>query len=190
MPGDPSSQTFYEKMYAGVADPWAFATSPYEHYRYTRILNALGQRHYQRAFEPGCSIGVLTEQLAFVCAHVEATDISTIAVSRAQDRCRALPNVIIKQGGLPDQIPDGMFDLIIFSEIGYYFDRETLVSLAQELFNRLRSEGMFLAVHWLGVSPDHRLTGDQVHELLEATILAPTRWERYESFRLDCWSRA
>ena len=131
MPGDPSSQTFYEKMYAGVADPWAFATSPYEHYRYTRILNALGQRHYQRAFEPGCSIGVLTEQLAFVCAHVEATDISTIAVSRAQDRCRALPNVIIKQGGLPDQIPDGMFDLIIFSEIGYYFDRETLVSLAQ-----------------------------------------------------------
>jgi len=177
-------------MYADVADPWTFATSPYQHYRYARILNALGRRRYQRAFEPGCSIGVLTEQLALVCAYVEATDISATAASRAQDRCRALPNVIIKQGGLPDQIPNGTFDLIIFSEIGYYFDRPTLVSLAQELFNRLRSGGMFLAVHWLGVSPDHRLTGDQVHELLEATILAPTRSERYEGFCLDCWSRA
>jgi SAM-dependent methyltransferase len=190
MPGDPSCQMFFEKMYAGVADPWAFATSPYEQYRYARILNALGRRRYQRAFEPGCSIGVLTEQLARVCAYVEATDISPTAVSRAQDRCLALPNVIIKQGGLPDQIPDGTFDLIIFSEIGYYFDRPTLVSLAQELFSRLRNECMFIAVHWLGVSPDHRLTGDQVHELLETIILAPTRSERYEGFRLDCWSRA
>jgi SAM-dependent methyltransferase len=189
MLSDPTSQTFFEEKYAAAADPWDFATSSYERYRYATILNALGRRRYHRAFEPGCSVGVLTEQLAVVCSRVEAMDISTTAVSRAKDRCRSLPNVVIKQGALPDQMPEGTFDLIVFSEIGYYFDRPTLVSLVRELYNRLRGGGMLLAVHWLGVSPDHRLTGDQVHELLGTTILLPTTSRRYEGFRLDCWSR-
>jgi SAM-dependent methyltransferase len=183
MRSDPTSQTFFEEKYAAAADPWAFATSTYEQYRYGTILAALAQGRYHRAFEPGCSIGVLTERLAHVCAHVEAMDISPTAVSRAQDRCRSLPNVVIKQGALPDQMPEGTFDLIVFSEIGYYFDRPTLISLARQLFNKLRTEGILLAVHWLGVSPDHRLSGEQVHGLLGATILAPTRSLHYEGFR-------
>ena len=189
MISDSTSQAFFEELYTTVADPWAFASSAYEQHRYTTILNALGCRHYHRAFEPGCSIGILTEQLGQICAQVEAIDISPTAVSRAQHRSRSLPNVTIKPGALPDQIPDGTFDLIVFSEIGYYFDRPTLVSLARELADRLRRGGTLLAVHWLGKSTDHRLTGDQVHELLGKTRLVPTRSRRYDGFRLDCWSR-
>ena len=189
MTNDSSSQAFFEEKYGAAADPWAFASSDYEQHRYTTILNALGRRRYHRAFEPGCSIGILTERLAPRCGQVEAIDISPTAVSRAQERCQFLPNVTIKPGALPDQIPDGTFDLIVFSEIGYYFDQPTLVSLARELADRLRNEGMLLAVHWLGTSPDHRLTGDQVHDLLGIVNLVPTRSRRYEGFRLDCWSR-
>jgi SAM-dependent methyltransferase len=190
MPTDLTSQAFFEEKYAAAADPWAFATSAYEQHRYVTILDALGERRYRRAFEPGCSIGILTEQLASICAQVEAMDISPTAVSRAQDRCRGLSNVTIVQGSVPGQIPDGSFDLIVFSEIGYYFDGSTLVSLARKLADRLTSGGVLLAVHWLGASPDHRLTGDQVHELLGRTELAPAMSRHYQGFRLDCWSRA
>ena len=189
MLSDSTSQAFFEEKYAAAADPWAFATSAYERHRYAMILNALGRRRFQRAFEPGCSIGILTEQLAPMCARLEALDISPTAVSRAQDRCRPLANVTVRRGALPDQMPDGTFDLIVFSEIGYYFDPPALAAIANDLSNRLRSPGVLLAAHWLGTSPDHRLTGDQVHEVLIASIPMPARSRRYEGFRLDCWSR-
>jgi len=190
MPSDTTSQAFFEQMYADARDPWAFATSAYEQRRYATTLEALGPRRFHRAFEPGCSIGVLTERLASICDQVEAMDISPTAIVRAQDRCRSLSNVVIRQGALPDQIPQGQFDLIVFSEIGYYFDPKTLLAVAQELVNRLTSDGIFLAAHWLGASPDHLLDGDQVHGILASMNLPLISSERYEGFRLDGWRRS
>ena len=109
------------------------------------------------------------------------------AVDRALERCRDLPNVTIRHGAVPEQIPEGRFDLIVFSDIGYYFDSEALAALAEELRNRLSGDGIFLAAHWLGTSRDHLLSGDRVHEILGSTRLALTLSERYEGFRLDCW---
>jgi SAM-dependent methyltransferase len=116
-------------------------------------------------------------------------DISPTAIALAQDRCRSLSNVNVQQGALPDQLPDGEFDLIVFSEIGYYFEPKILLAVAQELVSRMSSDGIFLAAHWLGTSPDHLLNGDQVHELLDSMNLRRLRSERFEGFRLDCWRR-
>ena len=189
MPSYSTSQAFFEEMYAAAGDPWAFATSAYEQNRYATILRALGHRRFRRAFEPGCSIGVLTERLAAVCDRVEAIDISPTAVARAQDRCRSLPNVGIQQGALPDQIPGGTFDLVVFSDIGYYFEAAALRAIARDLVSRMSSDGILLAAHWLGTSHDHLLSGDQVHEVLGSMNLPPVQSERHEGFRLDCWRR-
>ena len=62
----PTSAEFFETMYAEREDPWEFASSQYERDRYAAIVRALGNRRYRRAFEPGCSIGILTPQLASV----------------------------------------------------------------------------------------------------------------------------
>lgn len=184
------SQSFFETKYREAVDPWNFASSPYERGRYDAIIRALEERRFARAFEPGCSIGVLTERLAKICDRVEAMDISPTAVRQAQARCRSYPNVTISQGALPEAISRANFDLIVFSEIGYYFDPATLREIAAQLVQRLAMGGVFLAVHWLGSSADHRLTGDQVHELLSAIPgLHPTESQRYEGFRLDLWAR-
>ncbi|WP_216841145.1 bifunctional 2-polyprenyl-6-hydroxyphenol methylase/3-demethylubiquinol 3-O-methyltransferase UbiG, partial [Acidobacterium sp. S8] len=142
------------------------------------------------AFESGCSIGVLIEQLASLCDQVEAMDISGVAVDRAQQRCSYLTNVHIRRGAVPEDIPDGEFDLIVFSEIGYYFDDSHLFSLVDQLIRHTNPGGTFIAVHWLCSSPDHLLSGNCVHEIiLGAEGLVLDYSERHADFRLDRWLR-
>lgn len=158
--------------------------------RYRSILDALGGQRYVRAFEPGCSIGILTALLAPLCDRVEAIDISPTAVNRASERCRELANVNVACGALPESIPAGKFDLIVFSEIGYYFRRSRLMELGNRLISNISSSGTFLAAHWLGKSPDHLLTGDEAHDVLASIPgLRHVHAERHTGFRLDRWER-
>jgi cyclopropane fatty-acyl-phospholipid synthase-like methyltransferase len=183
-----TSRTFFEEKYKGNEDPWEFASSPYELARYDAIIQALSFRRYRRAFEPACSIGVLTEQLATLCDRVDAIDISSTAVEQAVQRCRQFTNVSIKQGALPPDIPAGKFDLIVFSEVGYYFTKPQLRSLIDQLMSSLESESIFLAAHWLGSSPDHILDGNEVHEIVSSTKgLIHDHAEHHPGFRLDRW---
>jgi len=187
---DTTSQRFFELKYQERQDPWGFETSPYELQRYEAILSALAGRRYRRAFEPGCSIGVLTAGLARICDSVEAMDISQTAIARARERTKFLDTVRTTWGALPAFIPHGTFDLVVFSEIGYYFSEPDLCAVATDLCSRVRKSGIFLAAHWLGESTDHLLSGDRVHEVIgQVPGLVLRRRERREAFRLDVWHR-
>lgn len=181
-----SSQAFFESKYRQQSDPWNFEASDYEQGRYATMLRVLGLRRYGRAFEPGCSIGVLTRLLSPFCNRLEAIDIASTAVARAQQRCKDLHHVSIRTGSLPTAMPGGQFDLIVFSEIGYYFEKQQLDDLIADLVAHLAPGGTFLAAHWLGFSADHVLSGDEVHEaLLQNAALSVERSERFPHFRLD-----
>jgi len=183
-----TSRAFFEDKYKRDEDPWKFASSSYELGRYDAIIQALSFRRYRRCFEPACSIGVLTEPLAAICDRVDAIDISAKAIEQAVQRCRLLANVIIKQGALPAEIPAGAFDLIVFSEVGYYFEKPQLRALIDQLIGSLESDGIFLAAHWLGASPDHILEGNEVHEIVSSTKgLIHDHAEQHPGFRLDRW---
>jgi len=93
-------------------------------------------------------------------------------------------------GALPTFIPSGTFDLIVFSEIGYYFTESDLYSAAIALSRQINQSGDFLAAHWLGESSDHLLSGDRVHEILnQIPDLVLRHGERHAGFRLDVWTR-
>ena len=187
---DPSSAEFFERKYQQSADPWNFGGSAYELERYDVTLRALAGRRFQRAFEPGCSVGVLTQRLAQLCGHVVAMDLSSTAVNAAKIRCAALANVHMQTGSLTGPLPDGNFDLIVLSEIGYYLSIPELERCGAALVERLLSGGCLLAVHWLGHSKDHRLGGDQVHTVLRSLDgLLLEHSERHAGFRLDRWTR-
>jgi len=137
MPIDTVSKEFFEKKYRANQDPWKFSSSSYELNRYSEIIRALGDRIFDRGFEPGCSIGVLTERLAGRCRRLFAIDVSPTAVTLARERCANYPNVAIVEGALPESLPAGSFDLIVFSEIGYYFERGILQEIRDRLIERL-----------------------------------------------------
>jgi SAM-dependent methyltransferase len=188
---DTVSKEFFEGKYRANRDPWNFSTSSYELNRYSEILRLLGNRSFNHGFEPGCSVGVLTEQLAGRCQHLFAMDISPTAVAIARQRCANHPNVTIVEGALPDDLPQASFDLIIFSEIGYYFERGVLVAIRDLLIQRLARQGMLIGVHWLGVSADHLLTGDEVQDVLRSNAsLTMTASRRHADFLLESWERA
>ena len=188
-PLDPSSAAFFEQKYQQGQDPWNFAESAYEQFRYNAIISALSGKRYRSAFEPGCSIGALTEKLTTLCDRVEAIDFSASAIETARQRCPS-PAVTFRVMGLPERLPLHDFDLIVLSEIGYYFSPEHWQEMAESMVATATPGATFLAAHWLGVSPDHRMGGDAVHAILRGcSNLHLLHEERHPGFRLDRWER-
>jgi SAM-dependent methyltransferase len=185
-----SSAPFFEAKYQKMEEPWNFAGSPYELRRYDAILSALSPRRYRRAFEPDCSVGVLTERLADICDAVEAVDFSPTAVAHARQRCEHLPNVMVSCQSLIKSFSVERFDLIVLCEIGYYWKPEEWSELSESLMTRMAVGATLLATHWLGSSADHRMNGDQVHSILGSnSLLDLEHSERHKAFRLDRWIR-
>ena len=181
----------FEQRYRDSFDPWNFAHSTYERERYRALLAALPRARYVAAYEPGCSVGELTAGLAARCEKVLATDFAPSAVERARRRCAEFHHVDIHCADVAHDASHETFDLIVFSEIGYYFSLPQLRDIGDGLARRLNPQGDFIAAHWLGDSADHRLHGDAVHAQLLATL--PLQWlrgERHAGFRIDVWRRA
>lgn len=185
-----SDADFFEAKYQQDPDPWNFSTDRYEGSRYKAILAALSHQTYENGFEPGCSIGVLTERLAGICKRVVAIDFSPTAIQQAKIRCAHLPNVDLRCDSLPAGIPGTPCDLVVLSEIGYYFSPDDLMKVASTIIARMPARSTLLASHWLGESADHIMHGDQVHDILRAMGgLRLDHSERHAHFRLDRWSR-
>ncbi|HLI75450.1 MAG TPA: SAM-dependent methyltransferase [Acidobacteriaceae bacterium] len=185
-----TSADFFEDRYRKKADPWGFTFKEYEQNRFATIVAALSGKRYRRAFEPGCSIGTLTERLAPICDHIDACDFSPTAVDLARQRCAALPNVHLSCAALTGKTPLAGYDLILFSEIGYYFRLGKWRSMVAALATSMDPGATVLASHWLGHSDDHRIEGDQVHEVLRADPRLRLDFEqRHEGFRLDRFVR-
>lgn len=181
-----SSAAFFEAKYREDADPWDFAHSAYELARYDAIINAISHRTYRRALEPGCSIGVLTERLAPYCDAVDAIDFSPTAAAQAARRCARLHNVEVHCAALPQGVPMKDFDLLVLSEIGYYFTLQTWRQISSTLIDSIPQGAIVLAAHWLGHSEDHCISGDEVHEiLLTHPRLLGEHSERNQHMRLD-----
>jgi SAM-dependent methyltransferase len=191
---DPKSLTpdFFESLYRENPDPWQFATSEYEAQKYATTLDALPRNLYQSGFEIGGSIGVLTEKLAQRCHSLLSVDVSEIAQQQAIDRCQHLQNVRFDLMSVPDNFPDEYFDLIVLSEVGYYWSWSDLIKAQRSILDRLRSQGQLILVHWTVDARVLPLTGDLVHDAF--IELVPARFKHLKSltqekYRLDLFEK-
>jgi SAM-dependent methyltransferase len=157
---------YFDQLYATSADPWGFGTRWYEARKYAISLALLPAEHYGDAFEPGCSIGVLTEQLARRCDRLLACDGSAAAVRQAAARTARRRHVRVQHRVIPADWPAGDFDLILFSEFLYYFAGGDLAQVLDLAVTALRPGGTLLAVHWRHPVADYPRTGDEVHQAL------------------------
>ncbi|MBH8560130.1 class I SAM-dependent DNA methyltransferase [Hymenobacter negativus] len=181
---------YFDHVYQANRDPWNFETSPYEREKYATTLAALPRPRYAEVFEIGCSLGVLTAQLAPRCGHLLAVDVSEAALAQARARCANLPQVEIRQLRVPEEFPRQSFDLIMLSEVGYYWSPADLARAADLLIAGLNPGGQLLLVHWTPPVHDYPLTGDDVHEFFLARTnengpLRHLTGQRHETYRLD-----
>jgi SAM-dependent methyltransferase len=159
---------YFDAMYQAASDPWGFEGRWYERRKYAISLALLPAGRYRSAFEPGCSIGVLTRMLAGRCDHLLSCDVATAAVRAAAERSRDLPHVQVEQRDIPGQWPSGRFDLIVFSELLYYFSDHDLELTVDGALAALQPGGTLLAVHWRHPVADYPRSGDDVHRVLAA----------------------
>ncbi len=194
---NPLSETltasYFEDIYSKDPDPWSFETSQYEAEKYEASLAALTRPRYQSAFEIGGSIGVLTEKLAKRCEQLLSVDLSKIAQAKAIQRCEQLRQVRFQILNVPIEYPDEQFDLIVVSEVGYYWSWDDLEKAQAKIVSSLQLKGQLLLVHWLQDVPDYPLKGDDVHDSF--LKLCPQHLRHVsgysaEQYRLDLFERA
>ncbi|MEU6056841.1 SAM-dependent methyltransferase [Streptomyces sp. NPDC047097] len=161
-------EAYFEGMYRGAPDPWRLAERFYERRKYDLTVAALPLPRYRRAFEPGCSVGELTRRLAGRCDAVLACDRVESAVETARSRTADLPGVEVRRLLLPEQWPDGPFDLIVLSELLYYLDAGALDRLLERALAALEPDGTLVTVHWDHPVPEHLDTGTGIARRLAA----------------------
>lgn len=142
----------------------------------------------RRLLEPGCSIGVLTARLAARADTVLGIDVAQAAIDRAAVNCAALPNVRLARMTMHEAMPDGQFELIMLSEVLYYFETPVLEKLAERLQLSCAPAADMVMVHWLGETPDYPHTGDSAVAAF-MTAVAPwsevLRQSRHDDYRID-----
>lgn len=179
---------YFEDRYREDIDPWDFRTSEYERKKFDATLAALGQPSYPRSLEVGCSIGVLTATLATRSERLLAIDASQTAIDEALKT--APSNVAFKKCILPGDFPDGPFDLIVLSEVLYYFSEADLLVVADLCCKALAPGGEMVLCHWLGET-DYPLSGLKASDTFAdavVTRVAVRRILRDEVYRLETFS--
>lgn len=181
---------YFEAMFQGDADPWGLESRAYEAAKFADTVQALGGRHYASAFEVGCAGGSLTLQLAPYCQALLAIDVSETALDRARQRCADLSQVRFERMVFPLVRPDGIVpDLVVLSEVAYYWDEVDLGRTADWLRDHLAPGGDLLLVHWIGET-DYPQTGDGAVEKLAARLgnrVTAVVARREPQYRLDLW---
>ncbi|MFJ2745179.1 methyltransferase [Streptomyces sp. NPDC087440] len=177
-------------MYRDSPDPWRLADRFYERRKYDLTAASLPLPRYRRAFEPACSVGELTVRLAERCDELVACDRVESAVATARKRTAHLPHVDVRRLTLPEEWPDGSFDLIVLSEFLYYFDAATLHDLLTRTTAALDPGGTLVTVHWNHPVPDHRGTGSTLARTLASVPgLTPVADHREPDFVLQVYAR-
>jgi 2-polyprenyl-3-methyl-5-hydroxy-6-metoxy-1,4-benzoquinol methylase len=179
---------YFEEKYKVDNDPWQFRTSDYERAKYQATLGSLAKDKYAAGLEVGCSIGVLTRLLSRRCVSLLAIDASVTAIEAAKSNSE--PNVTFRIANLPAEFPQGTFDLIVLSEVLYYFSTPHLERVARSCTNSISQDGEIVLCHWLGET-DYPLSGVDASELF-ARLVKPTMPARSilhdEIYRLERFS--
>lgn len=183
----------FDELFAASDDPWGFRDRWYERRKRALTLAALPAARYGDALELGCANGELAADLAPRCDRLRAIDGTPRAVALATGRLAAFTHVRVDQAWLPDQWSGVVemherFDLVVVSEIGFYFTGEALDTLGDRIRDALAPDGTVLACHWRPRVRGCPLDGDEVHQRLSARLGLPSLLQIVDAdLRLEVW---
>lgn len=151
---------FFDRFYDGRSDPWGFESRWYEERKRAVLLAALPRPRFRAALEVGCSTGVLTAGLADRADEVVGVDVADAPLAVARRRLGPGPRLL--RLDTPDEWPDGAFDLVVLSEVLYYYGRDDLDRALDRAVASLTDDGVLVACHWRHGVAEYPLGGDEV----------------------------
>ncbi|MGF7154744.1 class I SAM-dependent DNA methyltransferase [Novosphingobium gossypii] len=192
MTGSSLDAEYFDGIFAADEDPWDLASSDYEAAKFAHTHDVLADRRYARALEIGCAHGVLTSLLAPLCDRLLATDISARALALARKRAGGHPGVTFAHMAFPHTTPDPAdFDLVVLSEVAYYWDLVDLKRAGAWLRDHVAPGGRLILVHYTGET-DYPHTADDAVETIWSALGGEFRMEmmaRKDMYRLDLWEQ-
>lgn len=163
------SRESFDAHYVRKPEGWDFDGSWYERRKRAVTVAALPRERYRSALELGCATGVLTAALTERADDVLGTDISAAPLERARLRAPAARFV---QAALPSEWPEGRWDLVVMSEVGYYLSPADLDVAIDRVLASLDDDGVLVACHWRHPDDEAVSSGDAVDARLTE------RWPR------------
>lgn len=183
-----TSGAYFDALYR-ADDPWGYGVRWYEQRKRDLLLATLTRARFTHAWEIGCANGALTVELAARCDVVLATDLNARAVELTQARVESMPHVTVQAAHHPVDWPDATFDLIVFSEVGYYLSQADLDTTCARLRKAMAPDGLLVACHWLSPFAEAPLTGHDVHETLRDGLGMRSAFHYADQdFVLEGWS--
>lgn len=159
---------YWDDLYGGPdRDPFRLDSTPDEHLKYAATLELCGPGPFASALEIGCSIGTFTELLAPRCERLLATDISQDAVTTARERLVDQSHVEIVAKDVTRDFPEGPFDLIVASDVLYYWTYGENVRVLAAMEAALHPGGALVLFHYVP-RMGSVLNGTEVHDLIAA----------------------
>ncbi|MFC7521737.1 class I SAM-dependent DNA methyltransferase [Xanthomonas populi] len=181
------SVAHFEQLYVDD-DPFGYRSRWYEQRKRDILLGSLPYWRFAKGWEFGCSNGELTAALAQRCDALLATDLSQQAVDLARARVEEMRHVTLQQAAHPADWPDGSFDLIVFSEVGYYLEDAAFEKTVAQFARSLTERGCLVACHWRHHFHGALRTAEQVHEgLIEALAVETLCTYQDSDFVLQAW---
>lgn len=157
------AEGIFDAVHTGTEDPWEYTTSWYEYRKRSLILAALPLPKYAAGLEVGCSNGTLSVEIARRCEHFLAVDASPAALAQAARRLEQVPGAATRHLTVPQDWPEGRFDLIVVSEVGYYLAPDELAGLLARVEAAILPGGTLALCHWRHPVSGWELDGDSVH---------------------------
>lgn len=179
-----------DRLHRDETDPWGLSELWYERRKRALTLALLPRERFRRGLEIGCSVGELTVDLANRCEAVVAVDSSAAAVDAARRRLaettpprrdgRGDLRVEVRHATVPEQWPEGDFDLVVVSEVGYFLSPAALDGLIERIRGSLRPDGVLVLCHWRHPVEGWPLRADDVHEAVVGSGLRPVQARHVE----------
>lgn len=185
----------FEHLYQADPDPWQVASRWYERRKRELLLACLPRERYEEGFEPGCGNGEATLRLLQRCDRLCAVDFSDQALQLCRERIAPQDHDRLELQALPlpwrwPPVPAAGFDLIVVSELAYYFDDAELAHFRSRCLASLRGGGHWAMCHWRHDAPDRRQSTEALHEGMSVypqlrRVLRHTEAD----FQLDIWEK-
>ena len=155
---NPSIESYFERLYQHD-DPYGYRHRWYEMRKRQLLLACLPRPRFATCWEFGCSNGELSAALAARCDTLLATDGNVRAAALANQRLADFPHAHAQHALHPRDWPQGRFELIVFSEVGYFLPlddlRECVRRMRTSLTDRRAAGGVPLAARFRRCAHGH-----------------------------------
>jgi SAM-dependent methyltransferase len=189
----------FDAVYRAHPDPWGVGSRWYERRKRAVLLASLTSVRYHHGWDLACGTGVLARDLAARCAHVTASDGSSVAVRRAQSPEMSAPESKIRYRVLqlplagPEPTLCGV-DLVVVSEVLYYLSEPQRQTLVAQIVAIAGARAEIVLVHWSPRPDDGEVSG-RIANREAVEFLTAENWShavRHDDreFQLDVLCRA